>query len=239
MNKDEKVFKDVCALLNKHNINFWICHGTLLGIIRESRLLPWDHDIDFAVWDSQVSRELIIDIFEDAGYQQEIVFGDMDCLHFEGKDKKIDVSFYKIDNEIASIKWVAPSEGVIMKACIDCAQVMCMNYEIKQFDLAVGGFKRFIHIGLLQISLIFRSILTKKFKMDIYNAIVGRLNYTGYSYPVALMKFRDLKYNNFIIPVPVDAKKCLEITYGKGWVVAKKDFVWYEDAENLINLKDE
>ena len=151
MNKDEKVFKDVCILLKQHNVNFWICHGTLLGIIRENRLLPWDHDIDFAVWDSEVSRELIISIFNNAGYQQEVVFGDMDCLHFYGKNKKIDVSFYKIVNDIASIKWIAPSEGVIMKACIDCVQIMCMNYDIRKIELAIGGFKRFVHISLLKI----------------------------------------------------------------------------------------
>lgn len=48
MNEDEKVFRDVSELLHQHNVNFWICHGTLLGIVREGRLLPWDHDMDFA-----------------------------------------------------------------------------------------------------------------------------------------------------------------------------------------------
>jgi hypothetical protein len=238
MNKDEKVFKDVCILLKQHNVNFWICHGTLLGIIRENRLLPWDHDIDFAVWDSEVSRELIISIFNNAGYQQEVVFGDMDCLHFYGKNKKIDVSFYKIVNDIASIKWIAPSEGVIMKACIDCVQIMCMNYDIRKIELAIGGFKRFVHISLLKISLIFKSLLTDKIKRIIYNSMVGRLNYKGYSYPIALMKFEDLQYNDFIIPIPVNSKRCLEITYGKDWAVPKKDYVWYEDAKNLVNLKE-
>ena len=56
MGVDDFVFKDVCDLLRKNRINFWICHGTLLGIIRENRLLPWDHDIDFAVWDHETDK---------------------------------------------------------------------------------------------------------------------------------------------------------------------------------------
>ena len=51
MNKDDRALEEVSSLLKNNNINFWVCHGTLLGIIRENRLLPWDKDIDLAVWD--------------------------------------------------------------------------------------------------------------------------------------------------------------------------------------------
>ena len=37
-------------LLNKYKIKYWLCHGTLLGIIRDNSLIEWDNDIDIAVW---------------------------------------------------------------------------------------------------------------------------------------------------------------------------------------------
>ena len=237
MSEDEFVFKDVCALLRQHNVNYWVCHGTLLGIIREGRLLPWDHDIDFAVWDFEVSKELIISIFVDAGYEQELVFGDMDCLHFYGKSKKIDVSFYKKDNNTAFIKWVAPSESAFMKACIDCVQIICTDYDIKKIELAVSGFKRLTHISLIQVSRMIKRLLTSKAKEFMYHSLVKRLNYKGYSYPYSLMEFKDIKYNDFLISVPVDSKKCLEITYGEDWAIPKKNYIWYEEAKNLVDLK--
>ena len=44
-------FIDVINLFNKYKIDYWICHGTLLGIIRDKKLIEWDHDIDIALWD--------------------------------------------------------------------------------------------------------------------------------------------------------------------------------------------
>ena len=37
-------------LLNKYKKKYWLCHGTLLGIIRDNSLIEWDNDIDIAVW---------------------------------------------------------------------------------------------------------------------------------------------------------------------------------------------
>ena len=45
-----EVFIDTVRILKENGINFWLCQGTLLGIIRENRILPWDRDIDFGVW---------------------------------------------------------------------------------------------------------------------------------------------------------------------------------------------
>ena len=59
---DDNILREICSLLGKNKINYWVCHGTLLGIIRENRLLPWDHDIDIAVWKDEVSKKEIIDI---------------------------------------------------------------------------------------------------------------------------------------------------------------------------------
>ena len=57
--QDDNIFKEVVKILNDNKINYWICHGTLLGIVRENRLLPWDHDIDFAIWDDEYSSSHI------------------------------------------------------------------------------------------------------------------------------------------------------------------------------------
>ena len=50
-NSKEKVdlnFYEIINILNKFKIKYWICQGTLLGIIRDNQLLPCDHD--FGVW---------------------------------------------------------------------------------------------------------------------------------------------------------------------------------------------
>ncbi len=37
------------AVMNETNIDFWIEGGTLLGALRDQKLIPWDHDLDFGM----------------------------------------------------------------------------------------------------------------------------------------------------------------------------------------------
>lgn len=53
-----KMLEDVCTVLEKNNVEFWLESGTLLGIVRESRLLPWDNDIDIAVKEEYLDKLL-------------------------------------------------------------------------------------------------------------------------------------------------------------------------------------
>ena len=55
--KIDKNFVETLILLEKNNIFYWICHGTLLGLIRDKDLIPWDHDVDIAVWYSEDTKK--------------------------------------------------------------------------------------------------------------------------------------------------------------------------------------
>lgn len=43
------MLKRVTNILDHKEINYWLEGGTLLGIIRENRLLPWDNDMDISL----------------------------------------------------------------------------------------------------------------------------------------------------------------------------------------------
>jgi len=44
--KAQKMLKDVAEILEACHIHYVLEAGTLLGIVRENRLLPWDNDVD-------------------------------------------------------------------------------------------------------------------------------------------------------------------------------------------------
>ena len=44
-----KVMFDVINFLENENIGYYLEGGTLLGIVRDGDLLPWDHDIDLSI----------------------------------------------------------------------------------------------------------------------------------------------------------------------------------------------
>ncbi len=68
-----KMLKDVCRILDENRIPYIVDLGTLLGIIREGRLLPWDNDVDLTVSEAHLERLLKIRYkFWLAGYRTRI-----------------------------------------------------------------------------------------------------------------------------------------------------------------------
>jgi lipopolysaccharide cholinephosphotransferase len=53
-----KMLESTTAILEENNVEYILDFGTLLGIIREDRLLPWDTDLDISITDDQVDKLL-------------------------------------------------------------------------------------------------------------------------------------------------------------------------------------
>ncbi len=56
----KKMLKDTCRIFEESNIDYVLEGGTLLGIVRESRLLPWDNDLDITITDNFTKKLLSI-----------------------------------------------------------------------------------------------------------------------------------------------------------------------------------
>ncbi|WP_412984430.1 LicD family protein [Pontimicrobium sp. IMCC45349] len=52
----ERMLENAAKIFDECNIEYWLEGGTLLGIRRENRLLPWDDDIDVSMMVSQQSK---------------------------------------------------------------------------------------------------------------------------------------------------------------------------------------
>ena len=53
-----QLLSDVCTLLDQHDISYHLEGGTLLGIVRDKKLIPWDHDLDISILASDADRIL-------------------------------------------------------------------------------------------------------------------------------------------------------------------------------------
>ena len=54
----KKMLRSVCGILDKNNIPYVLEGGTLLGIVRENRLLPWDNDLDLTIIEQDMDNVL-------------------------------------------------------------------------------------------------------------------------------------------------------------------------------------
>lgn len=57
-----EILKDVTEVLEKHNLEYFISFGTLLGAIRHKGFIPWDTDVDILIPESQ--KEAIFNILQ-------------------------------------------------------------------------------------------------------------------------------------------------------------------------------
>ena len=68
MNLDEQLL-EITEILNKHDVFYWIDSGTLLGIVREGKLLSGDIDIDISIPYTEKENVLsLLPDFEGVGY---------------------------------------------------------------------------------------------------------------------------------------------------------------------------
>ena len=120
----------ICDILEKNSIPYWLCNGTLLGVIRDSKLIPWDEDLDFGVsvdYSEQVREIFKREIFEIINDGKGSNF--LALCHKEGKNLiKIDINFYEQDGKELKSLWKVPNtnryfnflQKIVEKIGLDC-----------------------------------------------------------------------------------------------------------------------
>lgn len=79
----EKMLRNITKILDSENIPYVLEGGTLLGIIREGRLLPWDNDIDLTITRPYASKLIAIRWkFWFKGYRTRIRYNETETPQF-------------------------------------------------------------------------------------------------------------------------------------------------------------
>lgn len=90
----ERMLESIGKIFAECDITYWLEGGTLLGIRRENRLLPWDDDIDVSMMIDQSSKlPKLYKALKKANYRVKL-------RHFE----KDDVPFHKGDLRMIKIR---------------------------------------------------------------------------------------------------------------------------------------
>lgn len=221
-NKDQN-FIETINILNKYNIKYWICHATLLGVIRDKDLIPWDHDIDIAVWADDVSEEKIIDIMTTQNFALRTKDIKDSSLHFTKKEGKIvDINFYKIgktknnNEQIGYLTFHVPKN------------FFCKVIEALSFAKTYNGkFK-----NLIKMFYFFESFFNKFKNYLIQNELF--YNAVLVNQPVDLLKeFHKISFYGIEVRIPKKFNEYLVYMYGENWKTPIKNWNSFKDMPNL------
>ena len=218
--KNDPNFKDCIEVLNKLKIDYWLCHGTLLGLIRDKSLISWDNDIDIGSWDIK-NKKKIIQGFVNRGFTfRNKFFGNNYLLSFQkGKNRYVDINFYEIDN----------SRQYCFQRHYALRNIFCrLIYVLSIAKKYNGRFKLLVRsVGFM--SKLFEFIKKKLEKIDLFYVDAGfktKIKYFKF--------FKTIKYYDVNVKIPIFYKNYFEDLYGKNWKIPDKKYYWEKNKNKSI-----
>jgi hypothetical protein len=232
-------FQKAVEILNTTGVLFWLDQGTLLGCIRDRKLIPWDHDIDFGVWKDQVDRESLIANFVNTGFQQEKIPEEMDCVHLVSRTgKKVDITFYEKEGPVATTKWLAPKKGFlrrVIKKLLDCLEEPSTSKSLHR-ERRLRSLVITIMNGIAYIlpEWLRRGLLKQVKPLNLKYPNVEMIKYI---IPIEFFtNFRDITFLDVEVKIPIDSEGYLALVYGSDWMIPKRDFVWWQECGALESM---
>ncbi len=233
---DEELFRQAISCLKRAGINSWVERGTLLGLVRDGKVIPWDHDFDFGVWDHEVTEEMVFEAFDDEAFLVEAlkprgIDGVHVCPRDEEAEGRIDIVFYTRQDGRA----VHHANCIIERPWTD--PVLRLERFLDPDTQAEEKYKHAIemlfHKGLVPL-------LPNKAKMflrtRVRDSLAGLHLRASLRYDFPAHHFENLRPVSFLgvqVNIPGNAEGYLELAYGKDWERPKKWKHWYEGATHI------
>jgi len=218
--------EETIKVFDDNKIKYWACHGTLLGLIRDQNLIPWDHDIDIAVWYSKNLKERIKKLMIENNYliKEKYMIEDDWLTFLKEGGREVDINFYQI-------KQVTSVEKIAFLKCFVPKNNFCKLVDALSLANKYNGKFRYFIRSFIFIQPLFKEL--KKFlinKKYFYKTI-------GYTQPFKLLEnFTKIEFKNIFISVPVLYEEYLHYVYGKNWKLPNKEFNWIKDSPSTKDL---
>ena len=107
-----EVLLAVVEILNELRFDYFLCNGTLLGIVRDSKLIPWDIDLD--IWlDNKIDKDLICAEFVNRGFELYDYGLESDYLILVSGDVKVDFNLFNQRGHELVTLWQVTRQGFI------------------------------------------------------------------------------------------------------------------------------
>jgi phosphorylcholine metabolism protein LicD len=214
-----KQLASLIQTFQEHRILYWVDSGTLLGLIRDEKLISGDMDIDLSLSEDSLSQlfELLKDSRIASHYQIQKVFyqGKLFKVKLHPKDssqRKVDLNIFRKSKEVA---W-----------CPQIAPIVALAKHPKR----KGKLQWIMH------QIILKTFYALPKKVEITRPLMRKITdvYTWQIPNHFLDSIEIRKVKNLDVPVFKNAEDYLAYRYGN-WKVPNKNWRFIEDDQSLLH----
>jgi phosphorylcholine metabolism protein LicD len=241
--KEEKaieILKEIKEVFDAAGISYWLDCGTLLGAVREQRIIPWDNDIDFGVREEDWTK--ILSILSEFKKRR---------FYIEVEDFRLPNSYtYKLILLFRS-GWFIGIQPYILKGKnairLDIRESFIARGLIMVYHLLVLNKAHVAHKNelFLRVANNLVALTTSKLRKPLSQVILFMLQALRricFDYYIIVVprhhfeKLSTIKFYGETFSVPCDVEKYLEHRYGKDWRIPKKEWKEWEWWKKRIKL---
>lgn len=221
VSENEKVdlLKKVVTILDRNDIKYYLVFGTLLGCVRDKKFIPWDSDIDIAVFDIKsifkVEKELndVGLLIEDK--TRKGTYGNLTLTYDKLNERAcmhIDICEFKYFHGSLSFKWLK-NETLIARLS-DLVYHLCHRKNVvKSGVLTIDHMKK-----------IYRYInIVPSFIKKIIEKIAIEVNFLTTNkrvliFPEIFPLFKEVEFYGMDVTIPYTYEQHLVLNYGEDWM---------------------
>ena len=228
--------KELKKIFNERGIDFWLDCGSLLGAVRNGKLIPWDADIDLGVWVQDIKKIIAacLEFSKKTGFRMILDRNGIGLVRHSSVP--ISILYYWMIEDKAVNEWGPYQASRFFQRFLNIFFWLFLTpCYAGIFPIKVFGLKNFIMLSLANTG-----FLMPRFVKKLSAKIVSK---RGQKFLLIIPKeyfvnLSVIKFYGMDFCVPLKIEEYLTYRYGKNWRIPKRDWVGAKEDGTLYKNND-
>ena len=246
MTKEEQFvtkLREIKSLLDGSGVVYWLDWGTLLGAVRNGKMIEWDHDIDLGTMATNWKK--LTPLFPEFEKRFSLKFEPQDYIFLDWAEASRDkIDFYRISIALYHVKGANVLSKVREPILVWQGLLLLCNllafgeagFVRPKFELTV----RILKQGLSLFPHKLRKLVSTGLQRVVPKRIYGKPNQITVVPKHYFEELKTIKFYDMTFYIPSNVNDYLALHYGKNWKIPKRTWDWKKEdgtvKETATNL---